>query len=175
MKPYIIIGPMMLAVCMAAPRQSRIVNIACVDVQKIIEKVSADKGLMTILQNQRDESLKRAEEMARDVQKLKDILEKERGTLRRERRNAIREEIIMKEERLKDYLSQKQKGIQKRGNVLTEEVMRGIYRYIKEVAIFEGYAMILEKTNTVVYVDPKLDITSKVIELMEKKRKKLGL
>ena len=166
--------------CLLAPsaysqREKKIVKIGCIDMQKIIDKVAADRALKNILQSGKKEFLKKAKKLSREIKKLKTILEKEGTTLTKARREDIQEEIITKEEQLEKYLNQKSQVLRQREQILTQDILINIYNLIKEVAITEGYSMILEKNTAVVYVEEELDITPAVIKALEKKKEKFGV
>ena len=79
-----------------AQKQRNIVKVGCVDIQKIVDKVVADRTLRTVLENKNSDFLKKAEQWASEIKKQQLILENEQGSLPEERLEAIREEIIAK-------------------------------------------------------------------------------
>lgn len=156
-----------------AQRQKTIVKVGCIDMQKIIDTVSADKLLKRVLENQQKTFLKEAKLLSQDIKNLKAILAK--GKVSEDRRQEILYEINSKQEQLQDYLNQKSRVLRSQEQILTREVLINIYNIIKKVSIKEGFTMILEKGSAVVYAGEEVDITLKVIEELREKKRKLGL
>ena len=158
-----------------AQRQKDIVKIGCVDIQRVIDVVSADSFLKKILADKQAEYLKKAEDLAKEIHKLKEILEKEENTLDQNRLDSIREDIIFKEEQLKEFLNQKSALLKQREDVLSYKVLKNLYQFVKQVAIENGYSMIIEKNTAVIYVNPDIDVTDKVLKSLEKEKEKFKL
>jgi Skp family chaperone for outer membrane proteins len=153
-----------------AQKQKNIIKIGCIDIQRVIDKVASDKLLQKILINNKAEYLRKAEELSTEIRRLKNILATEGDNLSRERAEAYREEIIFKEEQLAMFLEEKSAGIRQLENDIQVEILRSVYEYIKRVSIRKGYSMIVEKGTAVIYVNPDFDITTEVIEELEKQK-----
>ncbi len=150
-------------------RANKIIKVGCIDIQKIIDKVSDDQALKNILKNDKNQFLKQAKKLSEDIKKLKSILDYE-NRLSSARINEIRKEIEKKEKELDKYLSKKSDSLRYRDKILSQEILANIYKIIKKVAVREGYSLILEKSAAVVYVDDKVDITKEVIRALEKEK-----
>jgi len=151
----------------------KIVKIGCIDIQKVVDEISSDSMLKKVVMARQSEFLREAEVLAQEIKKLKDILNKEEGVLPSDRVNSIREEIIFKEKKLKDELEQKSSALQRTENTQMYKLLQNIYDVIKEVALEEGYSMILEKGTSVIYVDPDIDITDLVLDKVKEEKKKV--
>jgi outer membrane protein len=146
------------------------VKIGCIDVQRVIDKVAADKLLRNLLEDKKNDFLKKAETLAKDINALKETLSKEGSKLDSERVKAIKEDILFKEEELKNFVGEKSALLQQKEEALSYRVLQNIYDYVKDVAVKNGYSMILEKGTAVIYVDPEIDITDEVIKALDKER-----
>ena len=153
-------------------REKKIIQIACVDVQKIMNEISKDSILRKILNKNQSDFLNEAETLAREINRLKSIIEQEGDNLPNAKIEAIRADILTKEIKLKEYLDGRSSFLRKKESIYSEDILRNIYRYIKQVAEKEGYSLILEKTTAVVYADDKVDITPLILKLMAKEKKK---
>ena len=154
-------------------RQKKIIKVGCIDMQKIIDTVSSDRALKSILQNKQKGYLREAKLLSQDIKKLKTILEREKNNLSQTRREEILYEINNKQEQLRNYLKQKSEVLRRREQVLSQEILINIYNIIKKVSIREGYAMILEKGTAVVYAEDEIDITAAVLDDLKKEKRKL--
>ena len=157
-----------------AQRQKKIVKIGVIDIQKIIHLVSSDRVMRTLLENNQTRYLKQAEELAKEIKKLKEIRDRESQSLPAQRLDAIQKDIIFKEEQLKKLLKEKSQILKQTESVLSQKLLREIYKFIKETAIKEGFSLILEKSTAVVYVEKELDITEAVLEALKKEKEKIS-
>jgi len=154
-------------------RSKNIVKIGCIDIQKVIDKVAADKLLKNLLEDKKNEFMKRAEDLAKQINALKEMVAKEGSKMDPERLKNLKEEIIFKEEELKNYIGEKSALLQQKEEALSAKVLQNLYDYIKEVAVKSGYSMIVEKGTAVIYADPEVDITDDVIKALDKEKEKL--
>lgn len=154
-------------------RSKNIVKIGCIDIQKVIDKVAADKLLKNLLEDKKNDFMKRAEELAKQINALKEMIAKEGSKMDPERLKNLKEEIIFKEEELKNYIGEKSALLQQKEEALSAKVLQNLYDYIKEVAVKSGYSMIVEKGTAVIYADPEIDITDDVVKALDKEKEKL--
>ena len=155
---------------LVAQKQRNIVKVGCVDIQKIVDKVVADRTLRTVLENKNSDFLKKAEKWAAEIKKQQLILENEQGSLPQERLEAIREEIVAKKAQLREYLDHKSQVIQQEEQLVSYGVLKEIYEIVKKVAVNAGYGLVLEKGASVVYSDTELDITNEVLKFLEEEK-----
>ncbi|MBL8991819.1 MAG: hypothetical protein JNM63_00665, partial [Spirochaetia bacterium] len=74
-------------------RSKNIVKIGCIDIQKVIDKVAADKLLKNLLEDKKNEFMKRAEDLAKQINALKEMVAKEGSKMDPERLKNLKEEI----------------------------------------------------------------------------------
>ncbi|HBE02605.1 MAG: hypothetical protein A2096_03835 [Spirochaetes bacterium GWF1_41_5] len=169
MKKYFLV---MILVLPALLLPKKITKVGYIDIQKIINKVVTDQNLRSILENRRSDYLKNADRIAQEIQRLKERLNTEGTSLTEERRTQILEEITFKEDELKQYLEEANKELSGKESELTYTLLKQIYQYIKKTAQTEGYTIIMEKNSSLIFADDEFDITSKVIEELDKVKKK---
>ncbi|HMA99443.1 MAG TPA: OmpH family outer membrane protein [Spirochaetota bacterium] len=153
-------------------RRKNIIKVGCIDIQTIINKIAASKILKKKLSDKRGRFLSKAEKLSKEIQQLKQVLEVEEQVLSKERRLEIKSQILEKEQELNKYLQERETFIKQSEDLLTPDIVEEIYAFVKEVAVREGFSIIIEKNTAVIYSIDDLDITEDVIELIEESETK---
>ena len=150
----------------------KLTRIGYIDIQKIMDKVAADNNLIAVLEGKKSEYIRKADELAKKIKLLKEKLQKEDLTLSDERKKEIKEEILFIQDELKQFLDEKNNDLKKKEDKLSFTVLKEIYHIIKKIAEINGYSIILEKNSSIIYADLKIDITQKVLDELDKQKKK---
>ncbi len=154
--------------------QNKITKIACIDVQRIIDKVSSDRLLKQVLSKKKDTFIKGTEGISKEIQKLKAILITETQKLSEKRKFEIKKEIIEREEELREMLNKQRKSINSLERRLSVDIIRNLYTVVKRIAIRNGFSIVIEKGTVVIYADSNSDITKDVLLELEKQKEKLS-
>jgi len=157
-----------------AQRQRNIIKVGCIDIQKIIDKIAADRLLSTVLLNKKNDSLRRAEELSKEINVINNILAKESSVLPEDRINAYKEELLLKQNELKTFLEQQKIIISQEEKNINVEILKSVYEYIRQTALKNGFSLILEKGTAVIYAEPEIDITEEVLAELEKAKTPLN-
>lgn len=150
-------------------------KIGCIDIQRVIDKVSADRFLKRILEDSKSNFLRELEQLSRDIQLKEDILAKEKETLTAERAEMISEEIARMKVQLKAFIEEKELLLRSKDESISMEALKSLYDIIEEVAKSEGFSLIIEKSTAVIYADDTADITEIVLNLLQAKRDKIKI
>ena len=153
-----------------AQKSKSIIKAGCVDLQRIIDKVGADQGLKSFLDGRKSDSLRRAEDLAKQINQLKELISKEGARLEAERVKKIQQDIAAKEEELKGFLTDQSAGLQQKEEALSYRIQQNVYDFIKDTAVRGGYSIIFEKGTAVLWVDSEIDLTDEVLKAMEKEK-----
>lgn len=134
-----------------------ITRVACVDIPKIFKEVNRNQSYQNFLLGMEESFRLKATEIESRIQELEDYLVTE-TELTASETNEIHNEIEFQRENLKNQFS---------GMVNRDElILRGVYRLIKNLAEKEGYALVVEKSSTVVYNKAEVDITDAILKAM---------
>ena len=81
-------------------------------------------------------------------------------------------ELIQKEQELQEIYAQMQEELATKEALLTEKIYKNVAAIVKKIAKEEGIQVVLVRSEaTVLYVNPKLDLTNRVIVAYDKLHK----
>ncbi len=146
-------------------------KIGYVNVSAIFEQYSAAKEAQQTYQKELEELNRQVTEMEQAIQALADTLNYKRYYFSEERLREKQQEL---EQRKKDYLDFRQKAEAKaaqRNDELSKPILNAIEEAIRKVAQKEGFDLVLDSgPGIVLYSKPELDLTDKVLQLLEESR-----
>ncbi len=147
-------------------------RLGVVDIQKILllsdpgkeakEQLSTKANKYEGEKNSREEELK----------KLKNDLEKQSVLLSESARNAKEKDY---QQRLKEYqrfLKDAQDDLQAKNDELTNKIVEEVVKVVQEYGRKSGYSMIFVRTDSMVYMDEKTDLTEELLKLFNASKKK---
>lgn len=108
---------------------------------------------------------KRSKQFESDFNAFQNKMQK--GLMTRSVAEVQQQELITKENELKQYVASKQAELQEEEFVMNNNIMNDIKTFLTELNKTRGYALILcnsEATNTVLVENPGLDISDEVIK-----------
>jgi len=152
---------------------SQTLNIACVDLKRVIVESDQGKQIQKVLTDEAERLKKTLDSKQDELQKLKDALEKQGATITPEARADKEKQYQTK---LKDYqrlYGDYQSELQQKDGEYTQKILKEIEDIIKSLGEKEKYAFILEKNQAgILFFAPALDITDKVIAAFNESAKK---
>jgi outer membrane protein len=147
-------------------------KIGCVDIQRAMNECQAGKEAKKSIAREMEKLQKLGGERQKELQTLKESLEKQAPMLTPEAR-ATKEKDY--QGRLRDFQrwgEDNQKEIQQKGLEFERNILLGVQKVIKKLGEDEGYTVILEKNeNIVLYVSKTIDITDRVIKVFDSQKK----
>jgi outer membrane protein len=153
--------------------KSQSLNVAYVDLQRVMLESDKGKDIRKTLTGEAERLKKALDGKQDELQKLKDALEKQSATITPEAR-ADREKQY--QAKLKDYqrlVNDYQGELQQKDMEFTQKILKEIEDVIKGLGERDKYALILERSQAgVLYGNPAIDITGKVITLFNEASKK---
>jgi outer membrane protein len=152
---------------------SQTLNIACVDLKRVIVESDQGKQVQKVLTDEAERLKKTLDSKQDELQKLKDALEKQGATITPEARAEKEKQYQTK---LKDYqrlYGDYQSELQQKDGEYTQKILKEIEDVIKSLGEKEKYVVILEKSQSgILFLTPAVDITDKVIAAFNESVKK---
>jgi Skp family chaperone for outer membrane proteins len=163
-----------MCVFVAMPARAQELNIAIIDMSRIMKESKAAKSIDKQLEDHREKFQSEFSDLERK------LIEKEKK-LSEELSNADREQIQAKRESFEKELLDSRQLVQKRKRSLEVAASKALIKFrdevtasVKTISEKEGYNLVLTKQDVVV-VERSLDITDKVIKQLDDSIKKIEL
>lgn len=151
-------------------------KIAVIDVGRILNESDAGKAAKKKLEARYEELRKQVEARKDEAQKIKDDLDKTKVLMDREKGKArVREKEEALAAKLNEYqkaAQEAEKEMQSRQGELGREILKVIEAQVNRVIADEKIDLLLDATqgNGVLHVSPPLDITPRVLEMVNKEK-----
>jgi outer membrane protein len=147
--------------------------IGTVDLQRALNDSESGKRAKEDFKVQVDKLQADLAKQKNDLEKIKEDVEKKGLVLKEEERKNIEKDY---QRRLRDFqrtYKDSQAELQQKDSELTNEILRELQEVIGEYGAKQSYTLILEASNTgaVLYNSRAVDITDKIIEAYNAKRK----
>lgn len=142
----------------------RITRIATIDLLKLIDIIKSDAGIRKALSVDDKKTLGVIKQLQDEIKNLKKALEEEEeGSVKHRELN---EEIDFKQTQLDGYFSNTSLLLSD-NRLLSDSAIRSLYGIIKKEAQRQGYALVIDRTSSVIYVEDDLDLTEVVSEKLK--------
>ena len=144
-------------------------KVAYVDLQKALNLSSAGKEAKEKIKLKVESYDGEVTQRQEELKKMKEDLEKQAMLLSEEARNAKERDYQQKVKDYQRFTKDIQEELQQTDADYTRKIVENILRVVQEIGKREGYAIVLEKTeSSIVYADPSVDLTDKVIQEFDK-------
>jgi len=143
-------------------------KIGFVDVRKAVESTKEGKKVKTELEAEFKKREKELQKRADDIKKMTSDYEKKSAVLAEDTRLKKQQEI--QEEMLKynQEVGKNTQDIRKKEQDLMEPIFKKMQKVINDVAKKEGYSLVLQSRDNVLYAVQEIDLTDKVVSAFEK-------
>lgn len=147
-------------------------RVALVDLQRcLFETTQGTKGKKD-LEAALTKGQAQLEKKTADLKKKYDDLVAKRAMLSDDELAKRQQELVLSDQELQQLYSQLQEDVATKEAQLTEKIYKNVAAIVREVAGEEGLQIVLVRSSaTVLYTNPKLDITNRVIVAYDKKHK----
>lgn len=156
-----------------AARSQSAINVAYIDLQKVMLESEPGKQIRGSLTKEAERLKSSLDGKQAELQRLKDAVEKQGATITPEARGQKEKEYQAK---LKDYqrlYNDYQTELQQKDMEFTQKVLKQVEEVVRSLGEKEKYTLILEKSQAgILFAQPSIDITSKVITLFNDAAKK---
>jgi len=144
-------------------------KIAVVDTDKAIKESIWGKKAIEELERETEEWQKKGEQLDREMAELEENLAKQRNFLDdKEAEQRLLDEIESKKVEGRALIQQGNAYLSEKRQELLEPILEETNNLIKKLAMEEGYDIVLEKQLFVLYLNPELDITNRVVVMLDK-------
>ena len=142
-------------------------KIGVVDTQKVVDEYKKAKEVDGILRTAVERLREELKQIDDELRQMQEKLDKQRLFLDNEQKELqMRNEIRLKQEEMSARAGRGQEAIDEKRKELGEPIIREIEELIKKIGREEGFSMILEKGLVTLYVDPKYDLTDRVLKTL---------
>jgi Skp family chaperone for outer membrane proteins len=147
-------------------------KIGVVDTQRVFDEYEASQEAMKTLESLVEDLRKKGEKLDQEREDLEKKLAKQRAFLEDEsKEREMIGQINQKTKELRDFIEAGQNRIAEKRKEVTDPLLEKIEALVKKIGSEEGFSIIFEKRLVTVYVDPKFDLTSRVLEVLNKEHK----
>jgi outer membrane protein len=164
----VVLGFLLFFISVSAFAQTPL-KIAVVDTDKAFKESIWGKKAVAELESLVDEWQKKGEKLDNEISALEEKLAKQSAFLdNKEEEQKIRGEIQSKRMEGQTLVQQGNANLEKKRQELLEPILEQTRNLIKKLAMEDSYDLILEKQLIVLYLNPELDITSRIVVMLDK-------
>ena len=145
-------------------------KVAVIDVNKVLNESEAGKAAKKKMEARYEELKKKIDVKNEEAKKLKDDLDKQKILLGKEKLKEREEALKGKIDELRRLTQESEKEMQNRQGEITREILKVIETRLDKYVADEKIDLVLEKSAGVIHSNPSLDITAKVLELVNKEK-----
>ena len=143
-------------------------KIAVVDTDKAFQESIWGKKSMEALEKELASWQEKGEQLDKEIIALEEQLATQKGFFDdKEKEQELRDNISSKRLQGQRLVEQGNAALTEKRQQLLDPISEEIRSLIKKLAINENYDLILEKQLFVLYLNPELDITSKVVVMLD--------
>ena len=147
-------------------------KIGLIDIQKAVNECNAGKEAKKIIAKEIERFQRQYGEKQKELQTMKENLDKQALMLTPEARAAKEKELQAKGRDFQRWIEDTQNEIKQKGMEMERNISLGLQKLIQKMGAEEGYTIILEKNENIVLFSSKaVDITDKVIKLYDLQKK----
>jgi outer membrane protein len=149
--------------CAAAAVQAEEIRLGFVSTERVLKEASTAKAAQTKLEQEFSKREKELVDLGNNIKSSADKFEKEAPTLPETQRQSRQKQILEQDRDFQRKRREFQEDLNARKNEELQLVIQRANKVIKDIAIAEKYDFIFQDA---VYVNPKLDVTDKVIKAL---------
>jgi outer membrane protein len=148
------------------------IKIGSVDMQKAVNECNAGKEAKKVLTKEAEKFQRLIAEMQKEVQEMKESLEKQGLMLTPEARVAREKELQAKVRDFQRWGEDHQNELNQKRIEEERKISIGLIKVAQEIGANEGYTLILQKNeNIVLFASKPTDITDQVIKVYDVQKK----
>jgi Skp family chaperone for outer membrane proteins len=147
-------------------------KLGVIDTQMVFENFTKAQEANEILKTAQDRLTNQLKGIQQEIDTMVERLEKQRLFLDASETQTLEADIRLKQQKLQGDLEIGQESILAKREELLAPLTQDIESLLQEVGESEGYSLILEKRLVTLYVDPKYDLTERVVKSLNDAHKK---
>ncbi len=147
-------------------------KVGCVDIQRAMNDCQAGIEAKKVIGKEMEKLQKLFAERQRELQTMKESIERQALMMKPEVREAKEKEFQTKVRDYQRWLEDNQKEIQQKGAGIERVILQDIQKIIRKIGEEEGYTVILERNENIVLFSSKaIDLTDRVIKAYDGQKK----
>jgi outer membrane protein len=160
-----ILGLLMVGGLFTGTVYSADIKIGSVDIQKAVNECKAGKEDKKVLTKEVEKSQALIAEKQKELQEMKESLEKQGLMLNPETRGVREKELQTKLRDFQRWGEDVQNELNQKRMEMERNISVGLIKVVQEIGAKEGYTLILEKNeNIVLFTSNSIDLTDRVIK-----------
>lgn len=168
----VVIGIALFGIFGSALALAADLKIAYVDIQKALNESNAGKDAKKVISKELEKFQRQIADKQKDLQTLKDSLEKQAPMLTPDARATREKEYQNKLREFQRWGEDTQNEINQKRVEMERNISLALQKVIQKVGADDGYTLILEKNeNIVLFVSKTIDITDRVIKAYDAQKK----
>jgi outer membrane protein len=168
--PWILAAVVAAAVMAAGPARTEGLKVAVIDVNKVLNESAFGKQARKKMEARYEELKKKIDALSEEARKMKEDLDKQKILLGKEKLKEKEDALKEKVAELRKISQEAEKEMQNRQGELTREVLKIVEGQVDKIVKEEKINLLLERASGVVHFDPSMDITAKVLDLVNKEK-----
>jgi outer membrane protein len=161
-----ILATVLAAVLVAGTSLAEGIRVAVIDVNKILNESEAGQAAKKKMEGRYEEIKKAIEAKQEEAKKLKDDIDKQKVMLGKEKLKEKEDALQAKVNELRQLTQDGEKEMQARQGELTRDVLKIVEVQLDTVVKAEKLDLVLERSAGVVHFADSLDITRRVLDLV---------
>ncbi len=141
-------------------------KLGVVDTQRVFENFTKAQEANEVLKRAQDKLTNELKGLQQEIDTMEDRLTKQRLFLDAPETQKLEADIRLKRQELQRDLEIGQESIMAKREELLAPLTQEIESLLQQVGESEGYSLILEKRLVTLYVDPRYDLTERVLKLL---------
>ena len=138
-------------------------KIAFVDLQRALEETNDGKAAKAKLKSDFDQKQKELDAKQEELKKMKEDFDKKSALMKEDAKIKAQQDMGQRLQVLQETYARLQGDLQKKEADATRGIRAKLSSVVQKIAERENFAMVLERSSSVVYGKPALDITNEVI------------
>lgn len=152
--------------------QTSTIKVGCVDIQRALNECDAGKEAKKALTKEVEKFQRLAAEKDKELQNMKESLDKQVMMMTPEARGIREKELQTKLRDFQRWGEDVQNELNQRRAETERNILAGLQKVIQKLGADEGYTLVLEKTqNSVFFTSKPVDITDQVIKVYNAQKK----
>jgi outer membrane protein len=148
-------------------------RVAIVDVQRCLLETAEGQVAKKELEKSFNKGQSRLDKKAKDLEKRFRDLQAKAAMLSKEELGKRQEELMRSQAELEQLSVELQEEVANKEALLTEKIYKKVSAIVKQIALEENLQIVLVRSEmTVIYSNPKLDLTNRVIVRYDKQHAK---
>jgi outer membrane protein len=163
-----------LAVLFAGASFAEGLRVAVIDVHRILNESEAGQAAKKKMEARYEELKKAVDAKQEEARKLKEELDKQKVMLGKEKLKEKEDALQARVNELRQLTQEGEREMQARQGELTRDVLKRIEVQVDAVVKADKLDLVLERSNGVVHHNDSLDITARVLVLVNRSEKDAG-